>query len=334
MEKMEEPLILKKYFPVFVTVAICTVAALIYYDRPNTDFRPYVDLTLNVHWDPNSHTFEPVNLVKASDESDVGAYRLGFITDAGSCNPAWGGQADFSIYYGWAKKAIADVIANDVEVTITLGSHGGIDISNACTDSELFAAYEKIIETYHPYGLDFDIENNTANVEKITSALAKIKKKYPATKISFTLQTLPDGLPAFGQSVLQNAKNASLDYTVNILAMNFGASYTGDMAQYTILAIQKLHQYLLAMYPQKSPKDLWAMIEVTPMIGINNLISEKFTLSDADKITNYAKHFGLGGTSMQLANRDFPCAINTANNYCSGDNLQTKPYEYEEHFLK
>ncbi len=331
---MRQPALIKRYFPIFVTIAIFIVAGLIYLDKKNTDFSPYVDLTLNVHWDQDSHDFEPVDLVRASDEADVGGYHLGFITDAGKCNPAWGGQPDFSVYHEWAKHAIEAVIANEVEVTITLGNRNGIDISAACTNKELFIAYENIVHIYQPRRLDFDIENNTANVEKIISVLTQLKETHPNVKISFTLLTLPEKLLPYSENVLRAAKAANLDYSVNLLVMNYGPSYPGNMAHYAIQASEYLHDFLQNMYPQKTKVAIWRMVELTPMIGLNDVAGEQFTLQDADTITNFAKHFNLGGTSMKLANRDFPCAMNTVTNYCSGNNLQTKPYEFETHFLK
>jgi chitinase len=325
---------MKKHFPIYVCLAIIGVAILLYIDRKTNHFSPYVDLTLNVHWDEQNHKMEPVDIVKVSEENNVKNYHLGFISDAGHCNPAWGGQPGFSIYQEWAKPVIDNMLENDMKLVIAFGGTTGVDISALCSETELLNAYEKVIASYHPHGLEFNIENSTSNIQKIVAAIDKLQKKYPDLEIVFTLHTLPEGITPASEKILYEATENSIRYTVNLLVMNYGPSYTGNMAQYAILATRHLFDYLKKLYPHNTKESLWNMIELTPMIGVNNVANEEFTLADADTLTNFAKHFGIGEVSMWIANRDFPCPDKIANNYCSGNNLQTEPYEYESHFTR
>jgi chitinase len=325
---------MKKHYPIYVTLAILIIVILIYTDTRTHHFSPYIDLTLNVHTNEQTHTIEPVDIVKVSEENNVKNYHLGFISDAGHCNPAWGGTPNYSIYQEWAKTTIDNMLANDMKLVIAFGGTQGIDISALCNETELLKAYEKVIETYHPHGLEFNIENSTSNIPKIVVAIQELQKKYPHLEIVFTLHTLPEGITSTSEKILFEATETGINYTVNLLLMNYGPTYTGNMAAYGVQATRIFFDYLKKLYPRKTKEELWGMIELTPMIGVNNVPGEEFTLADASTISNFAKHFGIGEVSMWLANRDFPCPNKIANNYCSGNNLQTEPYEYERRFTK
>jgi chitinase len=325
---------MKKHYPIYVSIAMMTIAVLFYLDKKSNIFSPYIDLTLNVHWDTEYHNLEPVDIVQVSEENNIKSYHLGFIADAGYCNPAWGGQPNFSVYHEWAKPTIDKMLANNFRLVIAFGGANGIDLSLNCSEPALLAAYEKVIATYHPHGLEFNIENSTSNIPKTVETIQALQKRYPDLEIIFTLNTLPEGITATSQKILYEATESNINYSVNLLAMNYGPAYTGNMGQYAIQATHNLYNNLKKLYPRKTKVELWKMIEVTPMIGVNNIPDERFTLADADALNNFAKHFGLGEISIWLANRDFPCNAKFATNYCSGDNLQTKPYEYESHFTR
>lgn len=52
-------------------------------------FSPYVDLTINTHWDSQSQDMEPMDLISPAKKLGIKAYHLAFITDSGQCQPAW-----------------------------------------------------------------------------------------------------------------------------------------------------------------------------------------------------------------------------------------------------
>lgn len=128
------------------------------------------------------------------------------------------------------------------------------------------------------------------------------------------------------------AKDAGLNFNVNIMAMDYGPAYSGDMGAYAIQAATNLHQFLQEIYSSKMPQALWKLVEVTPMIGVNDVNSEQFTLKNADQLRQFAQKNQLGGLSMWSVTRDKPCADQWANPICSGNNLQTQDYEFLTHF--
>lgn len=297
-------------------------------------FSPYADFTINAHWDSKYQDMEPMDLVEVSRLSGVSSYHLAFITDAGSCTPAWGGQSSYSTDSGWGSHLTDSLNNNKINYTISFGGASGNDISLACTDSQLVSAYEQVITTYHPQGLDFDIENGTANVSKIMTALGTIQKNHPDLKLSFTLPVLPEGLTSSGQDVVTQAVNQQLNFAINIMAMDFGPAYTSDMGGYATQAATNLFEFIRSLYPTKTDADIWQMVEVTPMIGVNDVSTEQFSFTDVDTLKKFAAEKHIGSLSMWSIARDNPCADKWASAICSGNNLQTKPYEFAMQFLK
>lgn len=296
-------------------------------------FSPYADLTINAHWDSQYQDMEPMDLAAISQISGINNYHLAFITDAGTCNPAWGGQLSYSVNDGWGKHLTDKMRANAISYTVSFGGASGNDISMACSESQLVTALEQTLTTYQPQGLDFDIENGSANVGKLMTALKQVQHTHPNLKVSFTLPVLPEGLTASGQDVVNQAKAAALNYSVNIMAMDYGPGYVNDMGQYAIQAATNLFTFLKELYPTKPDSELWQMVEVTPMIGVNDVNVEQFTLENVDTLRNFAHKNNLGSLSLWSVARDNPCADKWASPICSGNNLQSKPYEFSQRFM-
>ena len=119
----------------------------------------------------------------------------------------------FSVNTGWATHLTDNMRANKISYIISFGGASGNDLSLSCTDAQLSDTYEKVIATYQAQGLDFDIENGTANVARIMKALQQVQKNHPNLTISFTLPVLPEGLTLSGQDVVNQAKSANLKFS-------------------------------------------------------------------------------------------------------------------------
>jgi chitinase len=324
---------MKKTLSLAILLSCGLISSVFASAAPITSFSPYVDLTLNVHWDSSTQDLQPVDLVQISQTSGVKNYHLAFITDAGQCQPTWGGQQAYSMDKGWGSRLTEKLHSNQIQYTVSFGGASGNDISLACSESQLISVYEQAIKIYQPQGLDFDIENGTANVKKIMTALKQIQLDHPNLKISFTLPVMPEGLTPSGQEVVQLAKTNDLKYTVNIMAMDYGPSYVNDMGEYAIQAATNLFNFLKTLYPESADEVVWQMVEVTPMIGINDVTVEQFSLRNADLLNRFARQNHLGGLSMWSIARDNPCADKWASSICSGNNLQIKSYDFSEHLM-
>jgi hypothetical protein len=94
---------------------------------------------------------------------------------------------------------------------------------------------------------------------------------------------MPFGLDAACLALLRDAKAAgvALD-AVNLMVMDYGGSFTGDMGAYAIEAAKAVRKQL---------KDLGmggVGVGLTPMIGQNDVAGEVFTLEDARQLGKFA----------------------------------------------
>lgn len=304
------------------------------YAASSVPFSPYADMTINTHWDSKYQDLEPMDLVKAATSSGTKSFHLAFITDAGNCTPAWGSQSAYSVNKGWGSHLTDALRKNKINYIISFGGAIGDDLSKACSQDKLVAAFETVLKTYQPQGLDFDIENGTANLSTLMPAIASIQSKHTNLKVSFTLATMPEGLSDAGKQVLTQATNNHINYHVNIMAMDYGPSYVNDMGQYAIQAATNLFTFIKTLYPTDPDALNWNKVEVTPMIGVNDVSVEEFTLKNVSTLKTFANQNQMGGLAFWSIARDNPCKDKSASATCSGDNLQTKPYEFSETFLK
>jgi hypothetical protein len=119
---------------------------------------------------------------------------------------------------------------------------------------------------------------------------------------------MPEGLTQDGVNLLSNAKSNGVKISaVNIMAMDYGASYSGDMGTYAEQAATATQAQVKSVLGL-SDSDAWKTVAVTPMLGVNDVSSEVFKVDDATQLVNFAKSKGLGWLSMWSATRDKQCA--------------------------
>ncbi len=296
-------------------------------------FSPYVDMTLTPQWDDKTQALGPLDLMKLSSASQVKDFHLAFVNDADHCKPAWGGNPSYTTQNKWAANLTQALRAEKIHYTISFGGSVGNDLSLFCTPEQLVGVYQQLVSDYHPNGLDFDIENGHARVDVLLNALKTVQKDHPTLKLSFTLPVMPEGLKPEGKQILMQAQAKGLNFHVNIMTMDFGQTYTGDMADYAIQAANNVFLFLRDLYPNALDAHLWRKIELTPMIGVNDIHPEQMTLANIATLHEFAKRQHLGGLSMWSIQRDHPCAEKNAVNFCSGNQLQSQDYEYTRYFM-
>ncbi len=242
------------------------------------------------------------------------------------CQAAWDGGQTFD-----AEPILAGQLdklrARGGDVIISFGGAAGTELALACSDvASLQAQYQSVIDTYKVTRLDFDIEGSTiqdnASIDRRSKALAALEEKNPDLKISFTLPVTPTGLGDDGLAVLQSAIDNDLQVdVVNIMTMDFGSAYPPDkMDDLTIQASDSLFDQLKKLYPDRNDTELWSMIGLTPMIGLNDSSPEVFTLDDAKAVLEYAQQKGIRQLAMWKLTRDKACSGNTqmVSETCSG----------------
>ncbi|BCM67111.1 MULTISPECIES: glycoside hydrolase family 18 protein [Streptomyces] len=267
-------------------------------------FAPYVDTSL----------YPAFDLLGAADATGVKDYHLAFLTDGGGCTPKWGGVTDLT---GDAVAAqIGALRAKGGDVRVSFGGASGSELATTCSSVDaLAAAYGKAIDAYRLTKVDFDVEGgalpNTAANTRRAQAIAKLQARHPDLDVSFTLPVMPEGLTQDGVNLLENAKaNGVKIDTVNIMAMDYGPAYSGDMGTYAEQAATATEAQVKSVLGL-SDAAAWKAVAVTPMIGVNDVSSEVFKVDDATQLVNFAKSKGLGGLSMWSATRDKECAGGT-----------------------
>lgn len=270
---------------------------------------PYADMTL----------WPPFDLSAASAATDLKAYTMAFVVDGGGCKASWGGVLPVS------QKPFADQVsafrAKGGEVIVSFGGAAGQELAQTCASvPDLVTQYQSVIDTYMATSIDFDVEGGAVaqptSIERRSQALAILQRNAATAgrklTVSLTLPVLPTGLTQDGINVVRSAINAGVRLdVVNVMAMDYGdwaaPSPAGKMGTYAIQSGQSTHDQLATLLPSATDAQLWSMIGVTPMIGVNDVQSEVFTLSDADQVTQWASQKHIGRLSFWSANRDKQC---------------------------
>lgn len=263
-------------------------------------FAPYVDTSL----------YPAFDLLASAAATGVKDYNLAFVTDGGDCTPKWGGVSDL------ASDAVAGQIgalrAKGGDVRVSFGGASGSELATTCTSADaLAAAYGKAVDAYGLTKVDFDVEggalpNAVANTRR-AQAIARLQRDHLGLDVSFTLPVMPEGLTQDGVNLLADAKaNGVRVGTVNIMAMDYGPAYSGDMGGYAEQAATATQAQVKSVLGL-SDGAAWKAVAVTPMIGVNDVASEIFTVDDAAQLVSFAKAKGLGWLSMWSATRDKQC---------------------------
>lgn len=300
-------------------------------------FSPYVDMTL----------FPQFDFAGAASLGGIDDVTLGFITANSMGQAAWGGFDAYSINGGNLLYQINDQVTAmnqaGIQATVSFGGAAGQELALVTFNvNDLAAKYGSVMDAYGFQKLDFDIEGaavgDVASLTRRAQAIAILQADGIASgkpvEVSFTLPVMPTGLTADGLRVVQNAIDNGVDIGhVNIMAMDYfdpGLPYAGKMGDYAIDAAKAVHAQLTPLYPSKTSAEIWAMVDVTPMIGVNDDPAEIFSLADAQKLTDFAEQNGLGGLHMWSANRDFPGPLGVLSNTSSG--VTQNPWEFSHTF--
>ncbi|MCT9104735.1 cellulose binding domain-containing protein [Streptomyces mirabilis] len=276
-------------------------------------FAPYVDTSL----------YPAFDLVGSATATGVKDYNLAFITDGGGCTPKWGGVTDLAS--DGVASQIGALRAKGGDVRVSFGGASGSELATTCSSVDaLAAAYGKAVDAYNLTKVDFDVEggalpNTTANTNR-AKAIAKLQQQHPNLDVSFTLPVMPEGLTQDGVNLVSDAKSNGVKISaVNIMAMDYGPSYNGDMGTYAEQAATATQAQVKSVLGL-SDSAAWKTVAITPMIGVNDVAAETFKVDDATQLVDFAKSKGLGWLSMWSATRDKQCpggAKNSADATCS-----------------
>ena len=321
-------------------------------------FSAYKDTSINMNWNTNvistsvSGTATPI----ANDLSQNGGKTISLAFATGECaSENWGGVPG-------AAMATANVpLLAQAGIKYVL-STGGAAGSFTCGSDAGFATFVDRWASAGLIGVDFDIEAGQSQgvIDDLVKRIEASHGAHPGLRFSLTLATLAnnngasiaqslgagvqDSLNVYGSLTLDAVKShlgfdgsaASWPsyVTVNLMTMDYGSASAGvcvvsggscDMGQSSIQAAYNLH-------------DKWgvpfANIELTPMLGGNDVSSERFSLGDADTVARFAIANGLGGVHYWSYDRDVDCASGSASATCNSmGNGYAGAHGYLQRFL-
>ena len=260
---------------------------------PEHFFAPYIDMTLT---DVHKPLVEYYNL------TGTPYFTLAFVLYGSAQNgPSWGGKLPLDYYVNEVselRKAGGDVIISFG------GAVGPYLCQQAKTPEQLADWYLQVIDTYNATYLDFDIESSI-NVTLLADALLLVQREVPGIKVSFTLPSDPGaGLVGNGYSIIQTMvqKGVRID-RVNAMTMDY--YWTPSNANNSIKVAEHLFTQLQNLYPNRTDDEIWGMIGLTPMIGVNDDHSV-FTLDDARELVEWAIQHRIRSLAFWSVDRDHP----------------------------
>ena len=256
-------------------------------------------------------------LTQTAQQTGQRYFTLAFVTARNTCEAAWGGVIPMSDNFAAAD--IANLRAAGGDVILSFGGANGIELGQSCTSvASLQAQYQAVIDRYNLTHIDLDIEGaaiaDSTSVDRRNRALAGLQAAARAQNrtlfVSYTLPVLPSGLTWQGEDLLRNAAANGVQVDrVNIMAMDYGSiANPNTMGQNAIDAANSLLAQMRPIFSGKTDAQLRAMTGITPMIGLNDVPPEVFTLADAQLLYNFAVANGVGGLAMWSATRDKSCA--------------------------
>ncbi|ONI90088.1 chitinase [Actinosynnema sp. ALI-1.44] len=253
---------------------------------------------------------------------------------AGSCTAYWNGDAGMPISPSTFGADITTIKSRGGDVIPSFGGYTatttGTEIADSCTNvSQIAAVFQNVITTYDISRIDLDIEadslTNAAGIDRRNKAIKQVEDWAASNgrtiQFSYTLPTTTQGLAESGLAVLRNAvsNNARVD-VVNLMTFDYYDNQPHDMARDTQTAAEGLVRQLGALYPGKTQAQLWAMVGVTEMIGIDDFgPAETFTTANATTVYNWAVAKGINTLSFWALQRDNGnCPGTGGRNDCSG----------------
>lgn len=295
-----------------------TVAALL--EAPTSPgpslFAPYVDVTATP-----PHPFETP---AGPAQSDV---VLAFVVadpDA-PCRPSWGGWYDLAEAGTELEldRRIAQLRSTGGDVSVSFGGQLGTELASACADpTALRQAYRDVVERYDVTRIDLDLEGaaltDTAGALRRAAAVKDLQDEADdagrSLEVWLTLPVGPDGLTAEGLEALRGMLAAGVDVAgVNAMTMDYGVVTTAEepLVELVVRSLTALHAQVDDVFSdvgqELTEAQAWARVGVTPMIGQSDVPTERFTLTDAATLNEFAREKGLGRVSMWSLNRDRTC---------------------------
>lgn len=249
----------------------------------------------------------------------------------------WGEGIDTERF---ARANVDAFVAAGQRYVVSTGGEGG----QFLCDND--AGMERFIARYASpmlAGIDLDIEagQTEADIDDLVRTVGRAMTRHPGLRFSFTLPTHagtepPRGLNALGERVMAAiARHRLQTPVINLMVMNYGPA----TAEHCVLAEGEASARCdMGRSAAQAARNVAARhglpltrVAVTLMPGVNDVVGNVTSVSDARRIAEDARRLGLAGVHHWSLDRDRPCGAirpTGASPVCSG--LDQRPGAFQE----
>jgi chitinase len=304
-------------------------------------FSPYKDTSINMNWNTNviSTNVSGAPTALGADLTGAGGKTVTLAFATGECGSEnWGGVQGAAM----ASANVSLFMQANVKYILSTGGAAG---SFTCASDAGMKTFIDRWASPNLIGIDYDIEAGQSQ-QVINDLIARIKgahTAYPNLRFSLTLATLAnnnggataqslgagvaDSFNVYGDETLAAVKS-TLGFdgtpttwpayvTVNLMTMDYGSPSQG-VCVVANGACQMGQSALQAAYNLRDKFGVpFSGVELTPMIGGNDVAGEQFTLGDADTVAQFAIAQGLAGVHHWSYDRDVDCPAGSASPTCN-----------------
>lgn len=252
---------------------------------------------------------------------------LAFVLADKQGQPAWDGWEPIQ-----SRAALVSSIRGaGKNVIVSFGGQSGKELALAHSDwNNLYKAYLSVVTKLDLGWVDLDVEGGAIadgpSVTRRNKALAKLQQTRPGLVVSYTLPVMPSGLDQSALGLLRDAKQQGVRVdVVNVMAMDYGESFKGDMGKYAIDAATNTYNQLQSI-------GLNSKVGICPMIGVNDVKAEVFTVANAQAVREFAlAHDWVRWLAFWSINRDNKSASSSLN---KSSGIRQKDWDFSTEFAK
>ncbi|MGL4344813.1 MAG: chitinase, partial [Cellulosilyticaceae bacterium] len=311
-----------------VAIAALTMSYGVMAKTPDVMVAPYVDGTLT----------QSVRLAEVYKETGISRFNIGFIVANSQNKASWGGQ--YELLKSPIDSQIELLRKQGGDIILSVGGAAGTPLHIAIKDeAELTKELIRIVDTYDLEAIDFDIEGTGLTdldaARRLVRSIAALQDAFKNLEIWMTLPVAKDGLTSEGKAVVDYAVKKEVDLKgINLMVMNYGyEAKPSDMSDQAIVAssavVSQLDEIYKAYGQKLTSDELWEMIGLTPMIGVNNT-GQIFTLDDAKELMAFAKQKDIGYIGYWSLSRDRQGSLGVVSPVHSG--VMQEPLAYTKIF--
>ncbi|KQV45341.1 hypothetical protein ASE26_16120 [Duganella sp. Root198D2] len=229
----------------------------------------------------------------------------------GECGQERWGEADGAAV---AAANVPRFVQAGVGYIVSTGGQGNIF---TCATDEGMEAFVSRYQSPQLIGFDFDIEHGQTaqQIDALVGRIALAQRAHPHLRFSFTIAThaASDGsgrsLNETGEQVLAALRRHGVqEFVLNLMVMDYGPASRKvcvarrgrcDMGASAVQAAHNVHRKYQVPYAQ---------IELTPMIGVNDVLENVYSLEDARATAAAVRKLGMAGIHYWSLDRDQPCS--------------------------